>query len=372
MKKLAFAGSFDPITKGHLWVIQEALNMAEEVYVILAVNSNKKPLFDEQTRTLMVQAAVNTLEGACRVKVISSKNEYVAQLASVTLKCDYLIRGIRSSVDFDYENIIQKTNTDVLYGAKTLFVIPPKDLDSVSSSFVKSLVGPVGWHWHIKSFIPDYVYTVWLEKYITDTAVAYCGKEVLPFVQQAIEAYSQDGRFYHNCEHIAHCLQELQWFEVQNPLSHKDLRYLCLSILGHDIVYGKSDKDKTDEQLSAEVTVAALQKCFPQLKSSEVEKLILSTQHLTGHAKKDKLAQILSSIDLAILAKPYPIYKEYCDNIRREYSKYPDSEFKAGRIHALEKLLTIPQLFASPAFSHYEELARQNLSQELAELKRFI
>lgn len=362
MKKLAFAGSFDPITKGHLWVIQEALNMAQEVFVILAVNPSKKYLFDEKTRTSMVQEAIATLEGSHRIKVISSQNEYVAQLATVTLQCDYLIRGIRSSVDFDYENIIQKTNTDVLYGAKTLFVIPPKELDSVSSSFVKSLVGPVGWHWHIKSFVPDCVYKVWLTKYITDTAVAYCGKEVTSFVQQAIEAYSAPTRFYHNCDHIAHCLQELQWLETQENLNKTELTYLCLAILGHDIIYGQGSND---EALSAQCTVDTLHKYFPQLKSKVVESLILSTQHLTNTGARDKLAQILSSIDLAILAKPAPIYQDYCHKVRQEYSQYSDSEFQAGRGQVLEKLLSTPQLFAYPAFSHYEELARHNLLQEL-------
>ncbi len=57
---------------------------------------------------------------------------------------DYLIRGIRNTADFDYENLIQRANVDVLHGAKTIFVMPPRDLGSVSSSFVRGVTGAGG------------------------------------------------------------------------------------------------------------------------------------------------------------------------------------------------------------------------------------
>ena len=109
-----------------------------------------------------------------KVEIVVSKNEYVAQSA-IDFGCDYLIRGIRSAVDFDYESLIQKANTEVLDGAKTIFVMPPRDLESVSSSFIKNLVGPVGWHWNIKKFVSNAVYDALIKKYLMRCISKYTG-----------------------------------------------------------------------------------------------------------------------------------------------------------------------------------------------------
>lgn len=370
MKSIAFAGSFDPITNGHLYVIEQALHIAQEVFVILAINNSKKYMFDENTRKQMVQKAIDTLPQGNRVKVIVSHNEYVAQTVKTQLHCEYLIRGIRSGLDFDYENLIQKTNTDTLYGAQTLFVIPPKELDCVSSSFVKSLVGPIGWHWHIKNFIPQYTYQVWVEKYIKDTVFSYCGKETPQFIDTLIQKYKQNNRFYHNTEHIAHCLQELQWLDKQEKINETEKIILCLAILGHDCIYGAQDKQYTDEQLSAKYMGQIVMKNFPLINHTIVEQLIENTQHITSTQNNyTKLNNILNSIDLAILSKPTPIYKNYCASVRLEYQQYNEQQYQTGRIKVLQHILSMDKIFKHTSFYHYETLARQNIQQEIHELQ---
>lgn len=156
LKRIGFAGTFDPITKGHLWVIGEAEQLADEVIILIAHNQSKQTMFSiEQRKHIIEQSLLE--EGFLKSKVEIVYNEYTATYAKQN-NIDYLIRGIRSTVDFDYENVLQQANTSVLQGAKTLFVMPPRDLGSVSSSFVKSLIGPKGWQFYVKQFLTESVF----------------------------------------------------------------------------------------------------------------------------------------------------------------------------------------------------------------------
>lgn len=138
MKKIAFSGTLDPITNGHLWVIQEARALADEVVVFISENPVKKPQFSALERKDIIERSVAEC-GWDNVSVVIVKGDYTARAAK-RHGIEYLVRGIRNTSDFDYENLIQQTNVDVLDGAKTIFVMPPRDLGSVSSSFVLSLI----------------------------------------------------------------------------------------------------------------------------------------------------------------------------------------------------------------------------------------
>lgn len=369
MDKIAFAGTFDPITKGHTWVIEEGLRIANRVVVMIAHNNTKKTMFSEMQRKNMIQAVMQERGIANRVDVILIRNEYVAQSA-MRLGCDYLIRGIRSALDFDYETLIQKTNTDVLYGAKTLFVMPPRDLESVSSSFVKSLIGPVGWHWHVKSFLDKPVYEQWVKKYIRETASNYLidhyftkdNKESL--FNAVFTAYSGEKRHYHNLDHIAHCLQELEWAISNYEISPQEAEYQVLSILLHDSIQQAGNLEKTDEQLSAEFTENLLS-VYSGVET--VKSLELATGHLSGNQVLNENQKLMCSIDLAILGQRPEIYDEYVKSVRQEYDVSYEL-WKQGRAKALKTLLEKEELFPSKYFTHYETMARQNLQRELNSL----
>ena len=371
MKKIAFAGTFDPITNGHLWVIQEGLNIAEKVLVIIAVNSSKKSMFSDALRKTMIEESVKSIPGHENIEVILMKNEYVSQSA-IEQGCDYLIRGIRSAVDFDYETLIQKTNTDILYGAKTLFVMPPRDLESVSSSFVKSLVGPVGWHWYIKDFVSPYVYNCWIEKYLKDFCqTLFKDEKVIDFIEFIKPYYNQKERKYHDLSHIAHCMQELEWAIANHKIDISDAKKVCLALLGHDVIYGEKNKDKSDEELSALLTSQWMKdNIFLSFNSDIVSSLIEKTQYLSNKkiTLNNDLEKLMCSIDLAILGQHKNIYENYTKTIRQEYMQYTDEEYKAGRIAALTKLKQIPQIYQAKEFFHYEKRAKINLDWELSQL----
>lgn len=368
MKKIAFTGSFDPITKGHLWVVQEGLEIAEKVVLMIAVNPAKKYMFSEEERKDMIFKSLVEYGIEDRVEIVLSKNEYVAQSA-IDFGCDYLIRGIRSFVDFDYESLIQKANTEVLGGAKTIFVMPPRDLESVSSSFIKNLLGPVGWHWNIKKFITNAVYDALIKNYISACVTKYTGlnlneKQKEDFINIIIKEY--EGRPYHNIDHIVHCFQELEWFLSNSNKNHNiNIEDVGLAIIAHDIVYGAKQK-QLDEELSAQWLENYL-KIIGQERQSVID-IVLSTAHLSGKYKVDTPEkELMTSIDLAILGQPENIYKRYSDSVRKEYNFVNDNDYVEGRIKAISFLME-HKLFLNETFKKYEEKAKTNMEREKIKL----
>jgi pantetheine-phosphate adenylyltransferase len=241
--------------------------------------------------------------------------------------------------------------------------MPPRDLESVSSSFVKSLMGPVGWHWHIKEFVPAPVYEELLKDFIAQTAAKYIAdKRLTKFLELVFKNYGEKDRYYHNLEHIAHCLQEMIWF-LSNVETDISANQLCAAILGHDIIYG-AKQDRSDEALSAEAVIKELGITFNQ-----AHKLILSTQHMKEKVEFSAEEKLMRSIDLAILGQNWKVYSKYAENIRKEYSFISDEDYLNGRIKVLEMFLNQDNIFEHASFIHYEEVARKNLSKELENLK---
>lgn len=134
MKKAVYAGSFDPFTFGHFSIVKEAYDFFDEIYVVLAVNSKKKTMFN---RDLMV-AGIQQLfyaENLDKVKVISSEDLVVDVCDQVGAK--YIIRGLRNTTDYMYEEDIAKFNMRVNPKIKTIYF--RAEDESISSSAVKEL-----------------------------------------------------------------------------------------------------------------------------------------------------------------------------------------------------------------------------------------
>lgn len=367
MKKIVYAGTFDPLTNGHWWVIKSALDFADKVLVFVAENPAKKTMFTALERKSHVEQVIaeNNLEDKIEVHII--RNEYVATRA-IKMGAEYMIRGIRNQIDFDYEALLQKTNTDVLGGAKTIFVMPPRDLDSVSSSFVKSLMGPVGWHFKIKQFLPPAVYKKLLENFIRKTANTYIVDErnlsVKNFIESVITAYGAEDRHYHNLEHLAHCLQELNWFAANKEnVSPVMLFDLCVALMSHDYVYGQQS-EKSDEQLSADF----VKENFAS-KGHRAYSLVLATEHGNPCADTKEDSVVMRCIDLAILGQDWSVYEQYTKNVRQEYLKYNDEAYAKGRKQVLESLLKKMkngEIFNHPMFNSYIEQAMENVQKEIS------
>jgi pantetheine-phosphate adenylyltransferase len=151
-----YVASFDPITKGHEWVIA---NAPGNLTIAVASNPRKKHHFTLQQRFDLVTRSVMNLAGekSDGVEVVMLDDElYVADYAKEK-KIKYLIRGVRCVADYEYEKAYADVNRTIEASLIHLLMVPPPELGSVSSSVVHDLVGPKGWEAVISKYVSPHV-----------------------------------------------------------------------------------------------------------------------------------------------------------------------------------------------------------------------
>lgn len=136
MKKAFYAGSFDPITKGHLNVIKQASNLFDEVVVAVMQNSAKKnPFFTLEERVELVKQTVEDIDN---VSVVTGSGASV-KLAKL-YECQAMIRGLRGVTDFDSEIQLATTNRKLSNREiSTICLFPDQEYQYISSSIVREL-----------------------------------------------------------------------------------------------------------------------------------------------------------------------------------------------------------------------------------------
>jgi|SRR6185436_15336581 len=149
-----YAGSFDPITNGHLWMIQEGARLFDRLIVTIGVNPDKKYTFGLEQRLEMVRASIASITN---VSVTTFSNRYLIHYAQ-SVKASHILRGIRSGSDFEFERTMRQINGDLDSDISSVFLIPPRDIAEISSSMVKGLIGPQGWKKVVRKYVPPPVY----------------------------------------------------------------------------------------------------------------------------------------------------------------------------------------------------------------------
>lgn len=152
------AGSFDPITHGHAWLIQQAAKLVDELHVVIGVNPAKRYHFDEAQRLALVKAVLRTElcpEAQSRTQVHFLKNDLLIHFAA-SVEATHLVRGIRDVSDFSYEVQMQQVNRKIHSDIQTVYLVPPPELSEVSSSTVRGLVGFTDWEQIVGRYVhPD-------------------------------------------------------------------------------------------------------------------------------------------------------------------------------------------------------------------------
>lgn len=154
MRTAVYAGSFDPPTNGHLWMIQKGLEMFDQLIVAIGSNPAKIYSFTVNQRMEMLR---KSLPESNRLKISHFDNRYLVDYAA-ELGADYVLRGIRSPNDYEYERVMRHINSDMAPGITTVFLMPPRDIAELSSSMIKSLTGPEGWEENVKRYVPPLVF----------------------------------------------------------------------------------------------------------------------------------------------------------------------------------------------------------------------
>ncbi|EEI24044.1 pantetheine-phosphate adenylyltransferase [Lentilactobacillus hilgardii] len=144
-----YAGSFDPITFGHVDVIQRASNIFDKVFVAISINTHKHALFTPEERADFVKQIFADNE---RVNVLVSE-ELTVHLAK-RLGTSVLVRGVRGSADLDSEMSIAGLNSGLAPGIQTVFLPTAGQYRDLSSSMIKEIAK---FHGDVSAFVPPVV-----------------------------------------------------------------------------------------------------------------------------------------------------------------------------------------------------------------------
>lgn len=149
MRIALFPGTFDPVTFGHLDIIERALPLFDKLFIGIGINSNKQPMFSPETR-------VHWLEDLFRnePKVEGLVYEGLTVNCCRKIGANYILRGIRYVNDFEYEKAIADMNRSLDQNIETVFLTCLPKYTSVASTLVRDVIKNGG---DVSQFVPDSV-----------------------------------------------------------------------------------------------------------------------------------------------------------------------------------------------------------------------
>jgi len=370
-----YAGSFDPVTNGHLDIIRRASNLFDKVIIAVGINANKKYTFSTEDRIKMIKDLVglNPKSGSLdhliyrpvsNASVISMDNDLLVHFAK-SVNATHIVRGIRSHKDFDDESLMQRINKDIDPSVETVFFIPNKEFIDVSSSLVKALVGPKYWHYIIVKYVPGNVLEQLakkeFKKICTELGLNESGTE------QVWKKYVVHPRYYHNPLHILDVFSDLNTY---SGLFLDDLNAAKYALLFHDV---EDTEAKSFEFFNAANYITFINKAMTYGEKAfinKVKSLIMATDHSrTDFDTFSNSEKLVHDLDLMILASDQIIYDQYAADVEKEYTskgKISKKEYYEGREKVLQMFLKREEgsLFLHEAFKELEEKARNNMTKE--------
>ena len=133
MKKAVFPGSFDPITNGHVDIIERGLDLFDEIIVAIGINAEKQYMWTMEERHDFILKAFKN-----HPKITVKTYEGLTADFCKGEGAQYILRGLRNSLDFSYEKSIAQTNA-MLTGVETIFIISSPGTSHISSSVVRDI-----------------------------------------------------------------------------------------------------------------------------------------------------------------------------------------------------------------------------------------
>ena len=130
-----FPGSFDPFTRGHESIIRRALPMFDQIIVVIGYNSNKQPYYPLEKREEWINRVFK-----------NDPNITVAKFEGLTIdfcklvNAQYILRGLRTSADFEYERAIAQINKDMRPEIETVFLLTTPETTAISSTIVRDIL----------------------------------------------------------------------------------------------------------------------------------------------------------------------------------------------------------------------------------------
>jgi len=172
--------------------------------------------------------------------------------------------------------------------------------------------------------------------------------------------YSDVGRYYHTLKHLEDVYNEL--YTINGMFDDWDA--VLFALFYHDIIYKVNRTDNEAESAAiAQKRLSAL-----SVPESLISRSVLHILATKGHSvSDDNDTNLFTDADLAVLGQDVAIYKDYSENVRKEYFIYPDSAYNKGRKKVLSYFLDMKQIYKTDYFFRkYETQARENIKDELS------
>ena len=134
MKKAIFPGSFDPITLGHIDIIERGVKLFDELIIAIGINADKKYMFSLEERKKFIE---DSFQHQPKIKVVTYKGLTVDFCQQNDV--DFILRGLRNPADFEFEKAIAHTNRD-LAPIETVFLLTAAKTSYISSSIVRDVI----------------------------------------------------------------------------------------------------------------------------------------------------------------------------------------------------------------------------------------
>ena len=150
MERIAvFPGSFDPITKGHESIVKRAIPLFDKIIISIGINAGKNSMFDLEQRKSWIKS---TFKNNPTIEVITYTGLTVDFCKAQD--ANFILRGLRSYSDFDYEHGIAQMNKSLISSVETVFLLAESKFSPISSTIVRDIIRNKG---KVEQFLPNAV-----------------------------------------------------------------------------------------------------------------------------------------------------------------------------------------------------------------------
>ncbi len=157
-----YPGTFDPLTLGHLDIIRRACSLVDRLVIGIAINRDKGPLFDLETRVAIVEAECAPIAAAAGIEIVAHPFENLLIHCAEAVDASVIIRGLRAVSDFEYEFQMVGMNRAMNDDIETVFLMADAHYQAIASRLVKEIARLGG---DISGFVPPLVARALAEKF---------------------------------------------------------------------------------------------------------------------------------------------------------------------------------------------------------------
>lgn len=134
-----YPGSFDPLTLGHLDIIERSLHVVDELIVAVSNNDKKNHMFDADIRVSLVKDTVDSFDDNLKKKITVEKFDHLLVDYAKSKNSNIIIRGLRAVSDFEYEFLMTGMNRTIDKDIETIFLMSSEKYHFISSRFIKEI-----------------------------------------------------------------------------------------------------------------------------------------------------------------------------------------------------------------------------------------